>query len=280
LLKPSSKAEKEFQELRLASWHTGQRVRARGLLGYPEPNSQDKQFIAAFERLLSSNPGVGFLLETPFTPVAIKTRVTDKEGGRMAYYLCCGDYLQHQLDSIFAHVRPGDRCLEAGGGIGVTAAAMGAASGQPVIAYEPNPNLERPFWDTMQLNNIQATLHKEAIVGIAAPGETQYLHITPEYWWSSLRERQEYTEALPVPVVGLVDVLDKYKPDVFFSDSELAEQLHVSRPLNHRPRTAFIEIHTPELGPQETCRIAQWWIDQGYKLTDLRAYLWTFERKY
>lgn len=254
-------------------------MRARGLLSYPEPNAQDKQFIAAFDKLLTANPGVGFLLETPFTPAALKTRVTDQEGGRMAYYLCCGDYLQNHLDSIFAYVRPGDRCLEVGAGIGVTTVAIGVASGQPVVAYEPNPDLERAFLDTVQLNNVKAVLHKEAVVGTAAPGEHLPLHITPEYWWSSLRERDE-CRTISVPVVGLVDILDKHKPDTLFVDVEGAEQMHTARALGHRPRTVFVEIHSPELGPQETCRIAQWWIDQGYMLRDIRAYVWTFERKY
>jgi FkbM family methyltransferase len=249
-------------------------VSARGLMSFPSPSPADLQRIE----------GVQALLACATEPICIRlprarlqVRFDPRLPAELLYYLAVADYEQSDLDLAQVHVAPGDRVMELGAGIGVTGCALGRASGLPPVLVEPNPALWEHIEGNFSANGLQVQLVKAAAVPSGHGRASVAFHVAENYWWSSLKPGAD-RRLIEVPAVPLASLLAQYQPDVLAIDVEGAEDTWLGEALPAHVRKVLIEIHTPSLGASTTCAVVAWLQAAGFRLVDLRAHTWVFQR--
>lgn len=246
-------------------------VARRGLMGYPVDSAEDMLRIEGVAHVLATLSGT-MQMRLPGRDIVVPWDASLP--AQLAYYLAIGDYEHHDLDLAAEFVRPGDVVMELGGGVGVTGVALARASGREVVIVEPNPDLHDAIARTFEANGCSVHLVRAAAAG--GPGSADF-HVADNYWWSSL-ERREAAKTIVVDQVPLVDLLEAHRPHVLAVDIEGHERAFVGTPLPDFLRCVLMEIHTPDIGTADTGAIVSWLSDQGFRMRDVRAYTWVFER--
>lgn len=247
-------------------------IDARGLMSYPSDTSDDLLRMDGIRRLMDCIVG------------AVDIRLPGRDivvpwdaglPAQLAYYIAIGDYEHHDIEFAADYIRQGDLVMELGGGVGITGSAIGKASGMPVVIVEPNPDLHDRIARTFRANGLEVILVRAAATG--GSGGTTSLALSDNYWWSSVEER---ADALTVEVecIPLADLLAQHRSTVLVIDIEGHERTLVGTSLPDHVRCVLIEIHTPDLGTAETARIVSWLQDEGFRMKDVKANSWAFER--
>jgi FkbM family methyltransferase len=249
-------------------------VGMRGLLAYPSDSPADKARIE----------GIALLLACASSPVRLKLPLTDllvdfdpKLPAQLLYYLSSGDYEQADIDLAFAYVEEGDVVMEIGAGIGVTGCALAKASKKPVILVEANPHLWHHIERNFEINGQQVNLIKAAAVSNEYTHPTVPFNISPNYWWSSLAP-MDSAKTFEASAISLTNLVDQHKPSVLVIDIEGAEEFVIPTSLNPSVKKVFVEIHTPSLGSKKTADLVRRFEHMEFKMIDIRAYTWVFER--
>lgn len=240
-------------------------------MGYPVDDAEDLLRIEGIAHVLATLSGT-MHMRLPGRDIVVPWDATLP--AQLAYYLSIGDYEHHDLDLAAEFVRPGDVVMELGGGVGVTGVALARASGTEVVIVEPNPDLHDAIQRTFEANGCSVRLVRAAAAGGAGSAD---FHVADNYWWSSL-EHREAARTIIVEQVPLADLLLAHAPQVLAIDIEGHERQLVDTPLPACLRCVLMEIHTPDIGTAETGRIVSWLTDQGFRMRDVRAYTWVFER--
>ena len=137
-------------------------------------------------------------------------------------------------------LRPDDRYLEAGAGIGlVTTCACMIVGARNVIAYEADPRLAEQARETAARNGFAAEVVNAALG--ARDGEVAF-HTSPDFWASSLLPSPGAQE-VRVPVRSFGDVLDAFRPTYLMIDIEGGEVELLAPPLPDHVRAVCVETH-------------------------------------
>jgi FkbM family methyltransferase len=246
-------------------------VARRGLMGYPTDDAEDLLRIDGISRILRCLVGVAEL-KLPGRDIVVPWDAALP--AQLAYYVSIGDYENHDLDLAADFVRPGDRVMEMGGGVGITGVALAKASGAEVVIVEPNPFLHDAIRRTFAANGCAVRLVAAAAGAVEG---TAILNVAPNYWWSSLEDRSG-AETVEVRVAALEALVDEHRPDVLVVDIEGHETSFVGLPVADHVRCVLMEIHTPDIGTAATAKVASWLTDQGFRMADVRSYTWAFVR--
>jgi FkbM family methyltransferase len=141
-------------------------------------------------------------------------------------------------------VRPGDRVLEFGAGIGLIGVLCARQGAARVVSIEADPALIPVARRTHALNGAAVEL-RQALVA-AADGEAVFFR-QPSFWASSPLDLPGGV-AVPMPTVGLDGLIAELRPDVLIVDVEGGERTLFDGTALPGVREIVIEVHKPQIG--------------------------------
>ncbi|WP_102107732.1 FkbM family methyltransferase [Oceaniglobus roseus] len=159
------------------------------------------------------------------------------------------DYETPEIDAALALVRPDDRVLEIGSGLGVVSGlvARRLSSGR-VLTFDANPHLQPRLAALHRLNAISNVETRHGILMRAPSAPTVTFHLNRHFPEGSVAGGAGTVEAIEVPVHDWDGVRADFAPNVLICDIEGAEaDLLVGAELGGI-RALVIELH-PEVVP-------------------------------
>ncbi|WP_170168862.1 FkbM family methyltransferase [Rhodovulum iodosum] len=177
-----------------------------------------------------------------------------------------------EAKTLRALVRPGDRVLELGAGMGLCASIAALSEGvEAVVAVEANPALMPVIRETLRLNGAErADLRFGAVDHASGPSCRFYLR--HNFWASTMEpDSRPYHEVVEVPRLGLNDLLDEVRPTVLQCDIEGAELSLLSDPDVDLSgiRLLILELHPKVYGEEGVARLTGTLAARGfYRQTD------------
>ncbi|MBF9033457.1 FkbM family methyltransferase [Rhodobacterales bacterium HKCCE2091] len=173
-------------------------------------------------------------------------------------------YEDAERDLLRRCLRPGDRVLEIGGGIGVVGlvAARIAGAGR-VTSYEANPGLEPILRANYALNPVTPELRMKAVTADGAPAT---FHVADNVVSSSLLARDEATREVTVKSDALPAVLAELEPDVLVMDIEGAETTLLPAADLSALRAIVVELHPHIVGQEAVDGLLATLAEQGFEV--------------
>ncbi len=195
-----------------------------------------------------------------------------------------GRYEAEEITGALAVVRPGDRVLEMGAGLGVVGAVVAAnAKPQAVLSFEANPDLVPHIRSLHALNGLQdrVEIRNQVLMSGSDRPETRRFHIRNSFLGSSLVDPENRpTRTVEVPTASFDEVLREFRPDVLIMDIEGGELEFLSRAELHGIRAVVIEFHPKVYGQDGVKACKERLRDMGFrKSEDLSTrFVWTCTR--
>lgn len=183
-----------------------------------------------------------------------------------------GIYERPEIEGLRRAIRPGDRVLELGAGLGIISALAARAAGPEgrVRAYEANATLLEDTLAFFAANRITTVDLVNAVLVPEANPAPRSFHLAGSFAESSLmgadgRNPQGMVE---VRAESLADVLGSFRPDVLICDIEGAEAELLSALPASTLRAAVVEMHPDRLSAQQIQSIHDAMAAQGLHLQE------------
>ncbi len=190
-------------------------------------------------------------VRVPASPFLTETRIARINAGR---------YEGDEIAGALTVVRPGDRVLELGAGLGLVGAVV-AKNAQPeaVLSFEANPELIAPIRALHRENGLEARIELRNQVLVTAPDrpDTATFHLHTSFLGSSLVDTPaRRTRAIEVPTVAYSAVVEEFRPTVLIVDIEGGELELLSHADLSGLRAVVIEFHPGVYGKagMQTCK--------------------------
>ncbi|MGP6087543.1 FkbM family methyltransferase [Antarctobacter jejuensis] len=168
-----------------------------------------------------------------------------------------GRYEAEEIAGALATVRPGDRVLEMGAGLGIVGAVVAAnAKPQALLSFEANPDLMPHIRALHDMNGLQdrIELRNQVLMSAKDRPATRSFHIRSSFLGSSLIDPENRpTRCVEVPTASLDEVLKEFRPDVLIMDIEGGELEFLADADLRGIRAVVIEFH-PKVYGQEGVR--------------------------
>lgn len=157
--------------------------------------------------------------------------------------LSTGTYEAKEARWILCAVRPHDRVLELGSGVGVVTALIAAIEGVRVWAFEANPSSVRLARRVIEANGLDNVELAQGILAAAPPRDLAF-YVRRDLWMSSTVEHQgPYEEVLTITTGDIDRFIAEHAIDIVVMDIEGAERhLLVEAELPGVERI-FLELH-------------------------------------
>ena len=250
-------------------------VRREGLTQWPNLDAQQAAGIDDASRSLSTLRG-SVVINHPSVR-GLRMDLDASIGPKIFHLLRSGAYEAGDFDLYRSHLVHGERVLDLGGGVGVTAAYCALITGCEVIVVEPNPRLHPLIRRQATVNGVHVRIDTRCAIATNAMDHVPfYLHA--ELWRSTLvPEPHERYQQIQVDTVAVNSLIEATRPDVLIVDIEGAEQdLFHSAPC-HLPKKLFVEIHVPKIGETASADLMERLTGLGYTLTDHRDWMFYFQ---
>jgi FkbM family methyltransferase len=171
-----------------------------------------------------------------------------------------GRYEAEEIAGALAVIRPGDRVLEMGAGLGVVGAVI-AANAQPaaVLSFEANPDLVPHIKALHRLNGLEGRIELRNAVLMSAPDrpETRTFFLRNSFLGSSRVDANERkTRPVEVPTASFDRVVRRFQPDVLIMDIEGGELEFLTHTTLQGIRAIVVELHPKVYGADgtKTCK--------------------------
>ncbi|MCR9274386.1 MULTISPECIES: FkbM family methyltransferase [Mameliella] len=190
-------------------------------------------------------------VDVPASPFLTETRVRRMSEGR---------YEGDEVAGALAVVRPGDRVLELGAGLGVVSAVIARnAAPAAVLSFEANPALVPHIRALHALNGLEDRIELRNQILMCGPDrpETRTFYLRNSFLGSSLVDADNrQTRPVEVPTAALDEVLREFRPDVLIMDIEGGELEFLEHARLHGIRAVVIEFHPGVYGKDgaKTCK--------------------------
>ncbi|WP_039018168.1 FkbM family methyltransferase [Halocynthiibacter namhaensis] len=165
---------------------------------------------------------------------------------RLSEKLDSGGYEAVEARAASTRVKPGDRVLELGGGVGyISSICATITDPKNIVTVEANPNTVDVIRHNLDLNGASGVnvIHG-AVVGDAQDMDTLLFHIGRAFWSSSIATvGSAQKDLVEVPALRISDLLNNHKPDVVIMDIEGAEEHLFDQPWPDFVRQVIIELH-------------------------------------
>lgn len=176
--------------------------------------------------------------------------------------IASGLYEQPEIAGLSRVLRPGDRILELGAGLGVVTALAARAAGPQgrILAYEADPKLLKDTHEFLARHGVQnAEVRNAVLVPEAAPGETRSFHVSRVFAVSSLVPHAGSTrhKTISVPAVAVNDVIGDFRPDVLICDIEGGEAELIPAINFKGLRAVVIEMHPKRISAEKLAAVRE-----------------------
>lgn len=165
-----------------------------------------------------------------------------------------GRYEKGEVQLIRNILRPGDRLLELGAGLGVVSTAAAQISGvEAVLSIEADPGLIDLIRETWRLNSAENCEIRNAVAS-GRPGTAIEFFVREDFWASSMEpDSRPYKSVKKVPVADIAQVIEEFRPTVLSCDIEGGELGLLDRADLSGLRHIVMETH-PKVYGQEGLR--------------------------
>lgn len=179
-------------------------------------------------------------------------------------------------------VRPGDRVLELGAGLGLLSTIAAQQPGvEAVTTVEANPALMPMIEETWRLNGAMNTRLLNGIVAKQAIGKTDFF-IRRDFWASSMEaESRPFERTVKIESFEIADLIRQTDPTVILCDIEGAELGLFDDADLSSVRAMVLEVHPKIYGLQRTSDIYRMLEARGLRLlpVDKSTTVRRFERQ-
>lgn len=187
-----------------------------------------------------------------------------------------GWYERDEVEIIQSSLEPGDRVLELGAGLGVTAmAAAGIVGAEAVRTYEANLTLIPSLRANTKRNGLDIVVENKVLLpGIDARREQGVLlDVGGDFWSSSViaRADAEGRKLMKVPTGGIEDELARHGANVLIMDIEGLEVDIIERAQLDLVRKLIFEIHYGKAGRDRTDDAIFSLVRKGFRIDFERA---------
>ena len=177
--------------------------------------------------------------------------------GNLERALSSGRYENHEADALLLHLRPGDRLLDLGAGLGFICALAARVLGEgAVFGVEAGPETVKLARKNLTANGLAGVkLMRGAVVG-EGEGEVEFGQ-RPAFWASGLQGPEgwpENAQVIRVPARPIGKLLAQFAPTVISCDIEGGE-LEVLTQALPGVRLVVVETHPQVYGPEGVERI-------------------------
>lgn len=186
--------------------------------------------------------------------------------GNLERALSSGRYENHEADALLLHLRPGDRLLDLGAGLGFICALAARVLGEAAVAgVEAGPETVKLARKNLAANGYPGVrVMRGAVVG-AGEGEVEFGQ-RPAFWASALQGPEgwpENAEVIRVPARPIGKLLARFAPTVISCDIEGGEREVLVQPLPG-VRLVVVETHPQVYGVAGVARIGAALLGQGF----------------
>ena len=165
-------------------------------------------------------------------------------------------------------LRPEDRVLEIGGGIGLVSLLCAKIVGDGnVQSFEPNPRAVEIIRKNYALNNMKPNINCAAVT--LHDGEVKF-HFNDNIISSSLIER-ENSHPVSVPSRNITNVITSFQPTVVVMDAEGAEIELLPNCAHPDIRAMLVELHPHIVGEAEIQSLVSVMDEKGYFIEKRRG---------
>ena len=157
-----------------------------------------------------------------------------------------GGYESDEARAATRRVRPGQRVLEIGAGLGyVTTICAKKAGPENVLSVEANPKMLPVIRANLDRNGCsKVELMHAAVTGPIKDGETAPFYAGSSFWGGSLLPRDGWDlKGQEVPLLSISALLQAHRPHVVMMDIEGAEARMFSRKWPRFVQFLVMEIH-------------------------------------
>ncbi|MBZ9603163.1 FkbM family methyltransferase [Phyllobacterium chamaecytisi] len=157
--------------------------------------------------------------------------------------LTSGSYEAKEARSVFKAVRPNDRVLELGTGIGIITSLIAKIPGVQVWSFEANPSTAALAHRVISANDLGNVVLSQ---GILIAGEPCILpfYVREDLWMSSLDKRQgSYQREISLTSTNIDDFIADHAINVLVMDIEGAERDLLGRSALPHIERIFLELH-------------------------------------
>lgn len=179
-----------------------------------------------------------------------------------------GWYEGGEVKLIKTFVKPGDKVVELGAGIGITAMAVAKIVGSDnIFPYELNPYLIKWSDFNFARNGFEIHVRQVALLALSQKAdETIDFHIHRNFWGSSLIHREGTVETLAVPTYALEQSIEDHDANTLLIDIEGAEtDLLVHADLSSIQKI-IMEIHYGIAGRKKTDDMIRHLVVNGFSI--------------
>ena len=155
-------------------------------------------------------------------------------------------------------LRPGDRVLELGAGVGLCSTVAALVEGvERVVAIEANPDLIPLIAETHRLNGVAPRIDlRNGVATPTAQGEIDF-YLRPDFWASSMEPgSRAYDRVVRLPTIGLDALIAELRPTVLVCDIEGGEEGLFDRLDLSSVRHLVLELHPKVYGEAGAARVA------------------------
>lgn len=176
------------------------------------------------------------------------------------------NYEDHERALVRQFLKPGDRVLEIGTGIGFVSILCARIAGEgQVRSYEANPRLEPIIRGNYALNGLKPDLRMRAIT---VTGEPISFFRNDNIISSSTRERGGFAEKITVESDALEAVIAEFRPTVIIMDVEGAEVDLLAKSTLADVRDIVVEVHPHITGEDQVAAMRTAVEQRGFSARD------------
>jgi FkbM family methyltransferase len=187
---------------------------------------------------------------------------------RIRYALYNGYYEEEEYNILMSTLRPGDRYLELGGGIGFLATCACQVVGDANVAvYEADPRLVAVVDRTTKANGFNPTIEHGVLVPQDSPAQPRQFFIHDDFWSSSLQEAPDARRE-EVRAEHLYEAFARFSPTYLAVDIEGGETdlLLPGAALPDHVRAMCLELHPAATGVEATRALVGKLLQDGFTI--------------
>jgi FkbM family methyltransferase len=184
---------------------------------------------------------------------------------RILYSIIRGRYEGTEARAVKSMVKPQDRVLELGAGIGLISVVASKIVGEnSVVCVEANPKMVGYIQKVHAANRVNPKIVNAVAVGKSST-DTISFYLRENFWVSSMSPTPEdYLDVVQVQTASIDDLVREYKPSVVIIDIEGGEVDLMSGQWADQVRLVIMELHPDVTGEKSTDQMIAFFRSHGF----------------